>query len=59
MKKLWHRIEHFLGWNKGRVETFYDPDGVLMVGFRCTCGELQSVDRCISFTVDKDGKEIH
>jgi hypothetical protein len=36
---LRHRLAHLLGWNEGTVETWWDGD-VLMVGFRCGCGEM-------------------
>lgn len=35
-----HRIAHLLGWNLGRVKSFYIEDK-LWVGFRCnTCGSI-------------------
>lgn len=38
---MMHRIAHWLGWNLGRVETWFTDCGKLMVGFRCAeCGEL-------------------
>lgn len=36
---LWHGIMHLFGWNCGRVETWWEGQK-LMVGFRCSCGEL-------------------
>ena len=39
-----HRLAHRLGTNYGRVETFWDGENTLMVGFRCDgCGELLHV----------------
>lgn len=45
-----HRIAHWLGWNRGMVETWWThgylqhPDNRLMVGFRCDgCGKLSRV----------------
>lgn len=44
MRKLMHDVAHLLGWNHGRVETWWDPDcltGRLMVGFKCAkCGRV-------------------
>lgn len=42
LNKLFHKISHLLKWNYGTVESFWDGD-ILMIGFRCTCGELQNV----------------
>jgi hypothetical protein len=50
-RRLRHRLAHLLGWNTGRVVTWWEPrvrwfeevpeDAVLMVGFACdTCGEV-------------------
>lgn len=41
LNKFLHKISHLLKWNYGTVESFWDGD-VLMIGFRCTCGELQN-----------------
>ena len=40
-----HALAHWLGWNTGRVYTWWDSDtGNLMVGFRCgKCGDIQGV----------------
>ena len=44
MKTLLHKIEHLFGWNAGRIESWYDIDGRLMIGFRCiTCGKYSGV----------------
>jgi hypothetical protein len=41
MRKLIHRISHWLGWNCGTVETRW-RDGNPWVGFKCcVCGEVQ------------------
>lgn len=40
--RIRHRIAHWLGWNCGRVETWWAGDR-LMVGFRCECGKLQGI----------------
>lgn len=42
-----HRIAHWLGWNYGNVETFWQGER-LMVGFRCSCGELSGVEECFN-----------
>lgn len=50
--KILHKIAHMLQLNCGKVETFYDDNGRLMVGFRCSvCGELGDVE-CIDSIVD-------
>jgi len=42
--RLLHRLAHILGLNGGKVETWYDSDGTLMIGFRCAgCGRMQNV----------------
>ena len=47
MRRVLHRLAHFLGTNTGNVETWWEPNpctGRLMVGFRCDgCGELRGV----------------
>jgi hypothetical protein len=45
LKRLWHKIEHMIGWNCGNVETFWEGEK-LMVGFRCSCGKLSGVEEC-------------
>lgn len=43
--RLWHRAEHRMGWNTGRVVTWW-ADGELWVGFQCdSCHRLTGVDR--------------
>ena len=44
MKKLLHKLSHLFGTNSGVVECFYKDD-ILMVGYRCECGELMDVDK--------------
>jgi len=44
--KLLHWFSHYFGWNTGTVETWYDGD-TLMVGFRCDCGKLEQISRCL------------
>jgi hypothetical protein len=40
MRMWWHRIEHWLGWNIGTVESEW-RDGSVWVCFRCgQCGKL-------------------
>lgn len=42
---LKHKLAHFLGWNKGNVETWI-CENALYVGFRCSgCGKLLSVEK--------------
>lgn len=48
LKRIRHRVAHWLQWNGGTVETWWEPDccspdSRLMVGFRCSCGELRHV----------------
>ena len=44
-----HRVAHWLGWNRGEVEVWTEPDGVLWVGWRCVCGELRAKKPMPSF----------
>jgi len=45
-RRMRHRLAHFLGLNGGHVETYWDENGVLWVGFRCDgCGELSHEQR--------------
>jgi hypothetical protein len=46
-QKFAHRMAHWVGCNHGRVETWHSEDGCLMVGFRCSCGELSNVSEAI------------
>ena len=41
--RIWHWLQHQFGWNHGTVEVWTDPDGTVMVGFLCECGELRHV----------------
>jgi hypothetical protein len=42
-----HWLAHRFGWTTGRVETWYDRRGRLMVGFRCsTCRRLSGIEPC-------------
>jgi len=41
--KVCHRVEHKFKLNHGHAETFRDENGIIMIGFRCECGELLSV----------------
>lgn len=45
--KLMHRLAHWLGWNCGRPDAFYDGDR-LMMSFLCNCGQ-----RSKPFPIDK------
>lgn len=39
-----HRVAHWLGWNEGRVESWWEDGTHLKVGFRCrTCGQFSGV----------------
>ena len=41
-----HRLAHLLGWNFGKVETWWEGNK-LMVGFRCAgCGKLEGISEC-------------
>jgi len=43
MNKIWHRIEHWFGCNKGIVETWWQGNK-LMIGFRCLeCDQISGV----------------
>lgn len=49
LRKLWHRIEHRMGWNTGRVEVWW-ADGELMVGFACDgCRKIEGVQASPNF----------
>lgn len=39
-----HQLSHRLGLNAGQVETWTTAAGIHMVGFRCSCGDLRSVE---------------
>lgn len=50
MRELLHKIAHLLGWQEGRVETWFENGNTddLMVGFRCHhCGELSGVQKSL------------
>jgi len=39
-----HRLMHFIGWNTGTVETWWENKR-LYVGFKCTtCGKVSGVE---------------
>lgn len=41
---FWHRIAHWRGSIRGRVETWRTRSGRVMVGFRCgECGSLEDI----------------
>lgn len=45
MRRLIHWFAHRLGWNGGRVETWFTNDRRLMVGFRCSgCGKVSGIE---------------
>lgn len=46
LNRILHRIAEMSGWNTGTVETWWE-NGVLMVGFRCSCGKLMCRDAAI------------
>lgn len=38
---LWHRIEHFFGWNVGNVVSWWGDDNCAYIGFQCAkCGRV-------------------
>jgi hypothetical protein len=39
-RRLWHRIQHRMGWCYGKQEHWVTCGGKVMVGFRCQCGAL-------------------
>jgi hypothetical protein len=44
MSALLHRLAHRFGWTTGRVSTWYDLRGRLMVGFRCSaCDRVEGI----------------
>lgn len=44
MRRLLHRLSHWLGWNYGQVITWVKDD-FIWVGFRCdTCGAIQHAE---------------
>jgi len=39
-----HRLMHFIGWNTGTIETWWE-NRRLYVGFKCaTCGKVSGVE---------------
>jgi hypothetical protein len=39
-----HRLEHWLGWNRGNVVAATDERGTVWIGFRCTtCGKVSGI----------------
>lgn len=41
---LKHRIEHWLGWNTGKVVSALDKRGTVWIGFRCSqCGKVSGI----------------
>ena len=50
--KFFHWLLHITGLNHGIIESWDDGDRI-MVGFRCTCGELMGVHE-VDLGVDDD-----
>ena len=44
LNDMWHKAQHASGTNKGTIETWWEGEH-LMVGFKCSCGEMQGVAR--------------
>lgn len=42
MSRLLHWIAHWLGWNHGTIDSWWEG-GKLVVGFRCSCGKTSKV----------------
>jgi hypothetical protein len=43
---MWHKIEHYFGWIKGRPDAFYEGDK-LMMSFKCgKCGKREGIFPC-------------
>jgi hypothetical protein len=57
MTNFWHRLSHLLGWNTGRVVSFW-LDDTIWTGFRCDgCGEVNhaqpvAVIKSVSMSID-------
>ena len=46
MEKILHKIAHWLHWNYGVADAFYDGDK-LMMSFKCTgCGKRSNIFPC-------------
>ena len=42
LNSMWHKAQHALGTNTGTIETWWEGEN-LMVGFKCSCGEMQGI----------------
>jgi hypothetical protein len=42
LDEMWHKAQHKLGTNTGTIETWWEGE-YLMVGFKCSCGEMQGI----------------
>lgn len=52
-RRVNHRLAHLMGWNTGKIESWF-KDGAIMVGFRCaTCGKLEGVHMARQFRKGK------
>lgn len=46
IQQIRHKLAHFLGWNYGDADAFYDSGGELMMSFVCTgCGERSMIHK--------------
>ena len=53
IKKLRHKIAHWLRWNYGMPDAFYDGDK-LMMSFKCTgCGKRSGI-HCVDKIIDRE-----
>lgn len=46
--RLLHRLSERFGWATGTIETWWDG-GELMVGFKCSCGDLRDISLVAGF----------
>lgn len=53
MKNFIHKLAHIFGMNYGKIETFWEGE-ILMIGFRCECGELSSTEPVYSWKSETD-----
>jgi hypothetical protein len=52
MSGWWHRVEHWLHWQRGHPEVV-NIDGRYWVGFQCaTCGAVTGMEECPEWLQD-------
>jgi hypothetical protein len=46
-----HWLIHKLGLQRGTIETWWDDEGHLMIGYQCsTCGKIDGAHRSLTWT---------